>query len=91
MSADVLLSASLVQVLAYYTEHDRAKKNIYSEVAIEFDMLTISREIIKETSQNMRPSKMKGFYSFCVHNNKFGTQVKKKTLVASLRNHYLYP
>ena len=49
MSADVLLSASLVQVLDYYTEHDRAKK-IYSEVAIEFDMITILREIIKETS-----------------------------------------
>ena len=81
MSADVLLSASLVQVLAYYIEHYRAKK-IYSEVAIEFDMITISREIIKETSQNIRPSKMKGFYSFCVHNNKFGPQVKK-TLVAS--------
>ena len=79
MSADVLLSASLVQVLAYFTEHDRAKK-IYSEVAIEFDMLAISREIIKETSQNMRLSKMRGFYSFCVHNNKFGPQVKKHLL-----------
>ena len=74
MSADVLLSASLVQVLAYYTEHYRAKK-IYSEVAIEFDMLTISREIIKETSQNTRPSKMKGFYSIWT--------TGKKTLVAS--------
>ena len=55
---------------------------IHSEVAIEFDMLTISRGIIKETSQNIRLSKMKGFYSFRVHNNKSGPQVKK-TLVAS--------
>ena len=28
----------------------------------------------------MRPSKMRGFYSFCVHNNKFGPQVKKHLL-----------